>query len=482
VIEPDDASALAGQIRAGKTTARVVVERALERAQNCAELGAVRFIDTALAFQQAEAIDAGLMHRRDRFFGLPFVGVPFLMKDLGAEAEGLPLTCGSALFAGAPSAICDSDLARRFRGAGLNPFGVTTSPEFGLSLASEPRVGPLARNPLDRDRTPGGSSGGAAAAVAAGIVAIAHATDAGGSIRVPAACCGLIGLKPTRGATPGGPRFDNYLGGLAVEFVVARSLRDVAVALGSVAGAANGPTPDPDYGRPLFDPLAERMDPLRVGVCLEDGAGFTVVEDRRAALRQAAEVLARQGHRIVPISPLSLDPLLADASFVFDRMVSAYLAAALGRLDVSGLAQLEPLTCAVIARGSALTATDLVMAEHKLAMTAHAMWRFFDIVDVLLTPMLTTPPPLLGSFPTDDGNVEAQWRRMHAFAPYASIANVAGVPALTIPHGVDESGLPLPVQLIGPMGSDGLLLRLAHNLQEAQPWRFETSVAGLVPS
>jgi amidase len=224
------------------------------------------------------------------------------------------------------------------------------------------------------------------------------------------------------------------------------------------------------------------MDPLRVGVCLEDGAGFAVVEDRRIALRQATEVLARQGHRIVPISHASLDPLLADASFVFDRMVSAYLAAALGMLDASGLARLEPLTCAVIARGSALTATDLVMAEHKLAMTAHAVWRLFDAVDVLLTPMLTTPPPLVGSFPTDDSNVEAQWRRMHAFAPYASIANVAGVPALTIPHGVDGSGLPLPVQLIGPMGSDGLLLRLAHKLQEAQPWRFETSVAGLVPS
>ena len=167
---------------------------------------------------------------------------------------------------------------------------------------------------------------------------------------------------------------------------------------------------------------------------------------------------------------------------MFDRVVSAYLAAALGTLDPSGLVQLEPLTCAVVARGSALTATDLVLAEHKLAITAHAVWRLFDAIDVLLTPMLTGPPPLLGSFPTDDGDVEAQWGRMHAFAPYASIANVAGVPALTVPHGVDESGLPLPVQLIGPMGSDCLLLRLAQKLQEAQPWRFEASVAGLTPS
>jgi amidase len=174
--------------------------------------------------------------------------------------------------------------------------------------------------------------------------------------------------------------------------------------------------------------------------------------------------------------------LLADASFVFDRVVSAYLAAALGMLDPSELLQLEPLTRAVVARGRALTATDLVKAEQKLAMTAHAVWRLFDAVDVLLTPMLTGPPPMLGSFPTDDGDVEAQWRRMHAFAPYGSIANVAGVPALTVPHGVDELGLPLPVQLIGPMGSDRLLLRLAHKLEDAQPWRFEASVAGLTPS
>jgi amidase len=482
VIESDDASALADQIRTGKTTARAVVEKALERAQKHVELGAVRFIDAALALRQAEAIDAGLTRERHPFFGLPFVGVPFLMKDLGAEAEGLPLTCGSALLAGAPSAVGDSDLARRFRGVGLNPFGVTTSPEFGLSLASEPRVGPLARNPLDPARTPGGSSGGAAAAVAAGIVAIAHATDAGGSIRVPAACCGLVGLKPTRGATPGGPSFGNHLGGLAVEFVVARSLRDAAAALRSVAGAAKGPTPDPNFVDPLFNPLAGRLDPLRVGVCLEDGAGFAVAEDRRVALQEAAEALAREGHRIVYIPPRSLDPLLDDASFVFDRVVSAYLAAALGTLDASALVQLEPLTCAVVERGRALAATNLVMAERKLAVTAHAVWRLFDEVDVLLTPMLTTSPPLLGSFPTDDRDVEAQWRRMHAFAPYAGIANVAGVPALTVPHGVDESGLPLPVQLIGSMGSDRLLLHLARKLQEARPWRFHASVAGLIPS
>ena len=476
--EPADALALADRIRAGATTARAAAEAALERAALCTPLGAVRFLDAGLALEQADSIDAGLVLRHGSGRS-PFLGVPFLMKDLGAEAAGLPLTCGSALLADAPRASADSELAKRFSRAGLNLFGVTTAPEFGLSLASEPHVGPIARNPLDPLRTPGGSSGGAAAAVAAGIVAMAHATDAGGSIRVPAACCGLVGLKPTRGAMPGGPGFGNVLGGIAAEFIVCRSLRDAAAALDVTAGSAEGSMPDPDLGGPLLDKLQRTVEPLRIGLCREDGAGFSIAADRRAALHEAADALSRQGHSIVPVGPATLDPSLAQAARVFDRMVSAYLAASFGTLDAAGLARLEPLTRAVIARGGALSAADLVMAEHALVTTSHAVWRLFDAVDVLLTPMLTTAPPPLGSFPTDDGDVEAQWGRMQALAPYASLANVAGVPALTVPHGVDESGLPLPVQLIGPMGSEGLLLRLARGLEAARPWSYAATIAGL---
>ena len=478
--EAADATALADRIRTGGTTARAVAEAALERAAVCAPLGAVRFLDADLAVQQADAIDAGLARRPRDVDRSPFLRLPFLMKDLGAAAAGLPLTCGSALMADAPRASADSDLAKRFRRAGLNPFGVTTVPEFGLSLASEPRVGPTARNPLDTARTPGGSSGGAAAAVAAGIVAIAHATDAGGSIRVPAACCGLVGLKPTRGATPGGPGFGNVLGGIAAEFVLCRSLRDAAAALDATAGSARGSVPDADLRGPILDGLPQPVKPLRIGFCPEDGAGFRIAADRRATLHGAADLLSRLGHRMVPVGPATLDPLLAQAAHVFDRMVSAYLAASWGTLDPSGLERLEPLTRAVIARGNALSAVDLVAAEHAIVLTSHAVWRLFDTVDVLLTPMLTTAPPPLGSFPTDDADIDAQWRRMHAFAPYANLANVAGVPALTVPHGTDEAGLPLPLQLIGPMGSEGLLLRLARGLEAGRPWGFAAAVAGLV--
>jgi amidase len=481
VDEPEDASALANWIRSGATTARAAAEAALSRAKACERLGAVRFVDPDLAIRQAEAIDAGLERRPRRFSRLPFIGVPFLMKDLGATAAGLPMICGSKLLAKSVPATADSELARRFRLAGLNPFGVTTSPEFGLSLASEPRIGPLARNPLDPRLTPGGSSGGAAAAVAAGIVAIAHATDAAGSTRVPAACCGLVGLKPTRGATPGGPGFGNHLSGIASELVVSRSLRDIAAALDATTGAAEGPSPDPDLDGPIADRLGRPVEPLRIGVCLEDGAGFTVSSQRRQAVEDAAAVLARHGHALVPVSAAILDPLLAQSTLVFDRVVSVNLAALFQTFDDDALQSVEPLTRAVAERGRAFSGIDLMEADRALVTTSHALWRLFAEADVLLTPMLTTAPPPLGSFPMDDADVEAQWRRMHAFAPYAALANVAGAPALTVPHGSDAAGLPLPVQLIGPMGSDGLLLRLARLLEASSPWSYQAAVAGFAP-
>ncbi len=474
--EPQDATALANRIRSGATTARAAVEASLARARECESLGAIRFVDRDLAIRQAEAIDVDLRQFGNRLF--PFPGVPFLMKDLGATAAGLPMICGSALLADSALPTIDSELARRFRLAGLNPFGVTTSPEFGLALSSEPRIGPAARNPFDPRLTPGGSSGGAAAAVAAGIVAIAHATDAAGSIRVPAACCGLVGLKPTRGAMPGAPGFGNHLGGIAGELVVSRSLRDVAAALDVTAGAAEGPSTDPDLDGPIAERLALPVPPLRVGVCLEDGAGFVVSRERRRAVQAAAAVLAEHGHTLVHLSTETLDPLLAESSMVFDRIVSVNLASNFQNLDDRALKSVEPLTRAVAERGRRFSGIDLMEADRAVVTTSHALWRLFAGADVLLTPMLTTAPPPLGSFPMDDADVEAQWRRMHAFAPFATLANVAGTPALTVPHGRDEAGLPLPVQLIGPMGSDGLLLRLALLLEAASPWSYQASIAG----
>jgi len=456
-------------------TARAAAEASV-KAIAAERLGAIRRFDPDLLLTQAEAIDKDLRSGSSRFAAAPFAGVPFLMKDLGNAAAGLPPIAGSRALATRVSGPgTDSDLARRFKAAGLIPFGLTTAPEFGLALSSEPAIGPIARNPLDPSRTPGGSSGGAAAAVAAGLVAIAHATDAGGSIRVPAACCGLIGLKPSRGATPNGPSFGNHLMGLVGELVLSRSLRDTTAALQAVSGKSSGPFPDANLAQGLAQPLQG----LRIGM-VGDAPNVTVDPLRSEAVMRAADALARDGHEIVALEPGTFAGLLDRSLSVMDRILCAGLARWLDSLvPPIRESEVEPLSRAVAARGRSLSATALFDADQMAALLSYDTWKLFDRVDVLLTPMLSSAPLPLGRFPLDHGDVDLQWRRMAEFAPYASLANVAGLPALTIPHGNDEAGLPLPVQLLGPTGSDYLLLRLAARLEIAKPWSFAFPVAGL---
>ncbi len=461
----DDALALAGSIRAGALSARDAMAAALARADDVAHLGAIRFLDGARGLRRADALDALLRADPARAAAMPFFGVPFLMKDLGAATAGFPVVAGSRLLLDQPPPVADGELAARFAAAGLVPFGVTTVPEFGMTLASEPAIGPVARNPLDPSRTPGGSSGGAAAAVAAGIVALAQSGDAGGSTRVPAACCGLVGLKPTRAAIPGGPAFGNHLHGLACELVVSRSLRDTAAALDAFAGRGKGPEPDPHLGGSALNRLTRPVGPLRVGLCIDGPPGFPVEAERRQAVADAAEALAGLGHRPRPIDAERLASFTAQSTLVFDHVIAVNAARNLGGLGAAALVRVEPLTRAVVARGVATSGVALQAALAAGVAVAHGVWRLFDEIDVLLTPMLAHAPPPLGSFPMDGDDVDANWRRMNAFAPYAMLANVAGVPALSVPRGLDRAGLPLAVQLIGPMGSDATLLAVARQLE-----------------
>jgi amidase len=447
-----DATALAQAIAEGRTSARAVMAATLDACGRQAELGAV----------------ARLLPE-DAIAGVPgmgvFHGVPMLAKDLGSAARGLAPAAGSqALRARVQDLVEDSALFARWRAAGLVPVGLSTVPEFGMALSAEPPGAAPARNPFDPARTPGGSSGGAAAAVAGGIVAIAHATDAGGSIRVPAACCGLWGLKPSRGALPQGPLFSNHLMGIAGEGVVARSLRDVAAAHAVAAGEARGPTPEA-AARPLPEAPV-------IGLALPERCSAT----DRAAAEAVADLFAQAGCTILPIP--APDALGVEAHDLAGRILSLSQA---DWLDAMGIpaTDVSPLIAASAARGRAMTGPQAFALTRDVARLSHRGWALFEDCDAILMPILSGLPPLLGHFDFTSDDVEAHLARMEAMAPNAAIANVCGLPALAMPAGM-AGGLPVGVQLMGPMGSDAALMALAARVAEAlPPIPYPAPIAGM---
>ncbi|MBB3387877.1 amidase [Rhizobium sp. BK275] len=470
-IPGGDAIALAARIESGAFDCTEAMEKAISAARTNEALGAICHLDTDLGMANAAALDRERRDEPDRFAVRPFAGVPTLAKDLGGPFKGLAVHAGSRLFDGMLDASADSDLAARFRQAGFSLFGLTTSPEVGLSLASEPARGPVCRNPLDPSRTAGGSSGGAAAAVAAGIVAIAHATDAGGSIRVPAACCGLVGLKPSRGAMPGGPGFGNHLGGIASELAICRSVRDAGVILDALYGNPDGP-----YAAPALD--SGEKPRLRIGLLTDTGSDLPTKAARQQAVEAAARSLEQDGHEIVTIEWPRLAPSVTASAAIFADIISinlAWLTESL-RLDLS---KAEPLTAAFAARGAALAPTALWQSLSAMPHVSHDLWRLFDGIDCLLTPMLATAPLPIGSFPTDHQDTDLHLNRMARFAPLACLANISGFPALTLPFGSDADGMPLPVQLLAPMGREPLLLALASRLEAEQRWIHPHAIVGL---
>jgi len=458
-----DATALAAAIVAGRLAASDAMEAALAAATSLDRFGAVVRLDPAMG--RAGAVAADALQTVDRG---PLHGVPFLAKDLGTHAAGLaPAAGSSALRRRIAPPSDDSLLFARFRKAGLVPFGLTTVPEFGLALTSEPNEGPVARNPWDEGLSPGGSSGGAGAAVTAGIVAIAHATDAAGSIRVPAACCGLVGLKTSRGVIPAGPDFTNDLMGLVSELVLARSVRDVAAAFEAAAGRTEGPYPEAAQA-----PLPERP---RIAVMVTTRAAPAQAE----AARAVGKALAASGCAVREISPEALDALGERAGAVTRTILSTGLAHWLDTLEIEA-EEVSHLAAAVADEGRQMPASALFDASREAARVAHAVWILFHESDVILTPVLADRPPRLGHFDMTGRDPAAHFAGMEALAPNAALANVAGVPALVLPGGRDHRGLPVGVQLMGPMGSDRALLALASRVEEALPrLTFPFPIAGL---
>lgn len=446
-----DAVDLAAAVRAGALAPDEPFQAAARRLERVNPwLGAVCLRTDLIAREALRTLDRAA----------PLAGVPFLMKDLGAPLQGVPTAAGCRyLSTHATPAPCDGDLTARFKRAGLVVLGKTTVPEFGLSLGTEPAIGPICRNPWDPARIAGGSSGGAAAAVAAGIVPIAHATDAGGSIRVPAACCGVFGLKPSRGLAPQGPDFGNTLMGLTAEHVVSRSVRDSAAVLDATSGGG--------FLKALETPPRR----LRVGLVGEGPGGLVQDPAWARAVQRTGALLESLGHVVSPIEVGRLTPAIERSAEVFLDVVAANLAYEVGRMEPAPRDDaFEPLTWAVVRRGRAMDAARLVAAERALLGVGSAVGALFEEIDVLATSALAGPPPPLGAFPTDHEDVEAHFARLGAFAPFAVVFNVGGQPAAAVPRGLDERGLPVAVQLAGPIGADGLLLGLSAQVEAADPW------------
>lgn len=452
-----DAVGLRELIRAGQVSAAEVEAAARDAIELVnAELNAlaVPLFEPALEYEPAG----------------PLGGVPFLIKDSGPFARGVPFTLGSRSLRGA-IAMDDHDLMTRFRAAGLVALGQTTAPELGLSFATEPVLSGPTRNPWALDRGAGGSSGGAAALVAAGAVPLAHGNDGAGSVRVPASCCGLVGLKPSRGRTPSGPYAGETGFGMVVEFALTRTVRDTAVLLDAVCAPTVG---DKYQAPPPTRPYAAEVgaDPgrLRVALTTRAWSGTPIDPEVAAVTETVGAVLARLGHEVVEASP-RLDPdTLVEAMTLGTIATGAAVLMAPRTPDPS---LMEAVSRRVLTETRALTALDVLAAVDAQHRVTRPVGLFFNRHDLLVTPTLGQLPAPHGALDYDnpDHTVRSWLRRLLEYGPFTAPFNVSGHPAISLPLGQSRSGLPIGVQFVAGYGREDVLLRVAGQLERAVPWR-----------
>jgi amidase len=402
----------------------------------------------------------------------PFRGVPFLLKDLVAMYAGVRMAWGSA-FSKDFVPDHDSELVIRHKRAGLVILGKTNTPEFGLLPTTEPHAFGPTRNPWNTNHSSGGSSGGSAAAVASGMVPFAHGNDGGGSIRIPSSCCGLFGLKPTRGRNPLGPDLGDFMGGMVVEHGLTRSVRDSAALLDATCG--------PDLGDPYFAPPRERpyveevgANPgkLRIAFTKQAGEGINVHPDCVAAVEDAARLCHDLGHHVEETSVEISTPLSSQAfAVVFSAGDIATMdGAALMLQKEPNENDVEPLTWALaqIARGN--TAPQLLLAITALQQFSRQIARFFVDYDILLTPTLAEPPLPLGSLESPPDSPLFGIVRAGAYVPFTPLCNITGQPAMSVPLYWNGDGLPIGSHFVGRFGDEATLFRLAAQLEQARPW------------
>ena len=403
----------------------------------------------------------------------PFCGVPFFLKDLGATEAGKPQEMGSRLAKGWVAAT-DAYLTTRFKEAGALILGRTATPELGLAATTESILTGATKNPWNLNRIAGGSSGGSAAAVAAGILPVAHASDGGGSIRIPAACCGLVGLKPSRGRVTLGPDADERLFGLVQEFVVSRTVRDSAAMLDAVSLPAPGDPfiivqPRQSYLEEIKAPTGK----LRIAFTSESWTGIEVNPEVADKVKDVARLCEVMGHDVETAKPqFDLEPYFgalgvmwgASLSFACDR-----LAEIMNRpVDVD---HLEPVTLNLYENSRNYSAADVISAKIALNTTRREVGRFFKKYDLLLTPTVTQLPAALGSIDLNqDEGLDAWHYGTAQFNAFTNLGNATGFPAISLPLCQSADGLPIGMQFMAGFGKEALLMQVAGAFEEAMPW------------
>jgi amidase len=462
-----DATAQAELVRSGDASPLELVEAAINNIEKVdPELNAVihPLFDSARAAARGELPDG------------PFRGVPILFKDLFCSVEGDPIYEGMQFLKDAGWRADHTDtLARRYLDAGFVCVGRTNAPELGLVPTTEPESYGPTRNPWDTARTPGGSSGGSAAAVASGMVAVAHANDGGGSIRIPASCCGLVGLKPSRGRTSLGPDYTAIDDMLVVELCVSRSVRDTAGVLDALHGRSDGETVSaPPPARPFTQEVGADPGKLRIALLTHNPLDTGEIHpDCVAAARETAQLLESLGHTVEETYPASIADAKLVAHFTTLWTVTLvhnirYWEHKVGR--VAERNDMEALTWELAEMGRATSAPDYVGAQHAMGDLARGVEEWFASgYDLLLTPTIGEPPCPIGEFTTPDEPFLG-FMRAATFVPYTPLANMAGSPAISLPLSWNDGGLPIGSQLMAAYGREDLLLRVASQLESARPW------------
>jgi amidase len=457
------ASDLADMVRTGEVSSRELVEISLARIEELnPQLNAFVEIDAERALATAGEVRSG----DER----PFAGVPIAIKN-NRPVEGLRYTNGCSLMEDFVAPY-DHSVVRRCKQAGFVIVGTTTLPEYGILPVSEARLFGPTRNPWDLQRTPGGSSGGAAAAVASGMVPVAHGNDGGGSIRIPAACCGLVGLKPARGRISAAPELgDSSLG---IDGVLTRTVADTASILDVLAGYELG---DATWAPPPAEPFAvaagQRPGKLRIAVTTYAPLADAVVDPICAgAVREAAELLGGLGHEVEEVEPPwraeGLSELFGAVFSIHVALSIAYSGIVAGREPTAE--DMEPMSWAIYSMVKHLNAVEGMGAAVQLQAFTRQLVAFLEPYDVLLTPSLAERPLPLGTLDTAATDPMSTFTRSGLFTPFTPVFNASGQPGVSVPLFQGEDGLPLGVQLVGRPAGEATLLALAAQLEEARPW------------